>query len=190
MGIDIDEHAVRVASFSLYLALCDELDPRTLWHEVKFPYLRDKQVIKEDFFYEEKPLFKENPDIEYDRIIGNAPWGQNTLSKSDLAKDWASKNFWETSYGNIGLLFLPRAAKLIKKNGYISLVQPAMPILTGQSGKVENFRQRLFTEYKIEEIVNLSDLRFVLFNKAISPACIVTMRSIPPDKTFYSIHLS
>jgi len=181
-GVDVDKHAVRVASFSLYLALCDELDPRTLWQEVKFPNLRNKQVVERDFFYEEKPLFREYPDIKYDLIIGNAPWGQNTLKKSDLAVNWAAKNFWETSYGNIELLFLPKAAKLIKENGYISLIQPAMPILTGQTDKAENFRRRLFTEYKIEEIVNLSDLRFVLFNKAVSPACVVTMRSFKPDR--------
>ena len=32
-GIEIDETAIKVAAFSLYLALIDELDPKTLWIE-------------------------------------------------------------------------------------------------------------------------------------------------------------
>jgi N-6 DNA Methylase len=183
-GVDIDKHAVRVASFSLYLALCDELDPKTLWQEVTFPNLREKQVVARDFFDEDEPLFRHHKEeIRYDLIIGNAPWGRNTIKGSQRAKTWAKNNGWETSYGNIGPLFLPKAVSLAKENAYISLVQPALPILTGQSGKAERFRKRLFKEYKVAEVVNLSDLRFVLFEKAISPPCIITIRPFKPDKT-------
>jgi type I restriction-modification system DNA methylase subunit len=181
-GVDIDKHAVRVASFSLYLALCDELDPKTLWQEVTFPNLREKQVVARDFFDEDEPLFRQHKEeIKYDLIIGNAPWGRDTINTSQRAKSWAKNTGWETSYGNIGPLFLPKAASLAKENAYISLVQPALPILTGQSGKSERFRKKLFTDYKVDEIVNLSDLRFVLFEKAVSPPCIITMRPNKPD---------
>jgi type I restriction-modification system DNA methylase subunit len=182
-GVDIDEHAVRVASFSLYLALCDELDPKTLWEEVKFPNLREKQVVKKDFFYEEKPLFKENPDIKYDLIIGNAPWGNKTLKVSEEAQSWAKKNKWIVSNNNIGTLFLPRAAELIKDNGYISLIQPLLPLLTSKLATSEEFRSRLFKEFEVEEIVNLSDLRPFLFENAGYPSCVVTMRSFCPDNS-------
>lgn len=58
-GVDVDPAAVRVASFSLYLAMCDEIDPRTLWEEATFPNLREKQVVAKDFFDEDEPLFKQ-----------------------------------------------------------------------------------------------------------------------------------
>lgn len=182
-GVDVDKHAVRVASFSLYLALCDELDPRTLWQEVKFPNLREKQIVKRDFFNDDdnNPLFKQFPDIKYDLIIGNAPWERDTIKTSDYVKTWAKDKGWEISYGNIGPLFLPKAASLAESNAYISLVLPALPILTGQSGNAEKFRRRLFEEFKIEEIVNLSDLKDYLFEKAKYPACIVTMKPILPN---------
>ena len=35
-GVDKDPHAVRVACFSLYLAMCDEIDPRYYWTQIKF----------------------------------------------------------------------------------------------------------------------------------------------------------
>lgn len=180
-GVDIDEHAVRVASFSLYLALCDELDPRTLWQEVTFPNLRNEQVIKEDFFHEEKPLFKKNPDIKYDLIIGNAPWGNKTLKVSEEAQSWAKNRGWVVSNNNIGTLFLPRAFELAKDNAYICLIQPTLPLLTSKLATSESFRHRFFQEFKVEEIVNLSDLRTFLFEKAGYPSCIVTMRRCSPD---------
>ena len=38
-GIDINEEAIRVASFSLSLAMCDFLDPRSIWDKLSFPHL-------------------------------------------------------------------------------------------------------------------------------------------------------
>lgn len=182
-GVDIDKHAVRVASFSLYLALCDELDPRTLWQEVKFPNLRDTQVVERDFFSDDSsnPLFKKFPDIKYDLIIGNAPWGRDTVKTSNEVEKWAKSEGWDIVYGNIGPLFLPKAVKLSKPNTYISLVQPAL-MLTGQTGTAERFRRRFFEEFKVEEIVNLSDLKNFLFEKAKYPACVITMRPVKPNE--------
>lgn len=182
-GVDIDEHAVRVASFSLYLALCDELDPRTLWQEVKFPDLRNEQVVERDFFSDDSsnPLFRQFPDIKYDLIIGNAPWGRETVKTSDEVKKWAKSEGWDIAYGNIGPLFLPKAASLAKPNAYISFVQPAL-MLTAQTGTAKRFRRRFFGEFKVEEIVNLSDLKNFLFEKAKYPACVITMRPIKPDE--------
>jgi len=88
-GVDIDPHAVRVASFSLYLALCDEVDPRHYWRQVRFPRLRERQIIHSDFFYQDKPLFREHPQLpKYDIIVGNAPWGRKTMTQP--AEVWAA----------------------------------------------------------------------------------------------------
>lgn len=179
-GIDIDPHAVRVASFSLYLAMCDEIDPRWYWQRVRFPRLRDRQVVHADFFYEDKPLFSLHQDtIRYDLIIGNAPWGHTSITAP--AKSWAQSNNWETAYNDIGPLFLPKAASLVKQDGHIVMIQPTGGIISNQVATAKKFRQKLFREYKVEEVVNLSTLRFILFPTAISPACIVTMRPSPPD---------
>jgi len=47
-GVDIDPAAIRVASFSLYLALCDELDPRSYWEQIRLPSLRGRRLIRGD----------------------------------------------------------------------------------------------------------------------------------------------
>lgn len=180
-GVDIDPHAVRVASFSLYLAMCDAIDPRHYWDQVKFPQLRNRRLIASDFFADDVPGFRTEEDkATYDLVIGNAPWGKN--SAEERAKQWAKKYHWDLSYGDVGPLFLPKAVTLVKDSGYVSMFQPAMNLLFNQSGPAQKFRSRLFEEFKVEEVVNLSALRFSLFEKkAISPSCIITMRSSVPD---------
>jgi len=64
-GIDIDEEAVRVASFSLYLMMLDSIDPLEYWeNQVRFPELRNRRLIFADFFEESKEGFRTEPDAE------------------------------------------------------------------------------------------------------------------------------
>ncbi|NEP80897.1 MAG: SAM-dependent DNA methyltransferase, partial [Okeania sp. SIO3B3] len=146
---------------------------------VRFPILRDKRLISADFFREDVEGFSTELDKgKYDFVIGNAPWGRNTVT--ELAKSWA-KDRWEITYGNIGPLFLPKAASLTKIDGRVAMMQPAGVLIFNQINTAKNFREKLFSEHKVEEIVNLSALRFGLFKDAISPSCIITISSISPD---------
>ena len=63
------------------------------------------------------------------------------------------------------------------------MIQPASSLLFNRSGPAQRFREKLFSAFKIEEIVNLSTLRFKLFEGAVSPPCIVTLRPTMPDNT-------
>jgi hypothetical protein len=179
-GIDIDPHAVRVASFSLYLAMCDEIDPRFYWQQVRFPRLRDRRLINADFFQEDRDGFRTLEDnATYHLVIGNAPWGQNTTT--DLAEKWGKVHDWSISYNDIGTLFLAKAAKLAQSNGQVAMLQPSGTLLFNQISTARDFRKKLFTTCKVEEIVNLSALRFGLFWKSVSPSCIVTLQPTSPD---------
>jgi type I restriction-modification system DNA methylase subunit len=183
-GVDKDRNAVRVASFSLYLAMCDEIEPKLIWPKnVRFPPLRDKTIVESDFFAEDKKGFSTDKDNgTYDLVIGNAPWGYK--SETEKAKLWARKDVkssWPILNRNIGPLFLCKAAALTKKNGQIIMLQPTGPILFNKSKSAMKFRNKFFTQYKVEKIVNLSALRFGMFKNAVGPACILTMRSVRPN---------
>jgi hypothetical protein len=178
-GIDQDEHAVRVASFSLYLAMCDEIDPKHYWTQVDFPTLRGQIIIASDFFKENISGFRAKEDAEsYDLVVGNPPWGRRTISDSDVSY-WENGG-WEVADKNIGPMFLPKAAALSKKNGIISMLQPS-GLLTNNMGTAARFRRKFFSSFKIQQIVNLSTLRFGLYKGAIGPSCIVTFRPETPD---------
>jgi type I restriction-modification system DNA methylase subunit len=182
-GVDIDKEAVRVASFSLYLTMLDSIDPLEYWeNEVRFPRLRGQRLINSDFFAEDKEGFRTNEDsATYDLVLGNAPWGRNTITQ--LSRSWANSYGWDNSitYGNIGPVFLPKALALGKPLGLVAMMQPAGVIIFNQIGTAQEFRKKLFSSSKVEEIFNLSALRFGLFKDAISPSCIITICNAPAN---------
>ena len=182
-GVDLDREAVRVASFSLYLTMLDSLDPLEYWeNEVRFPRLRGESLINSDFFAEDKEGFRTDEDAEtYDLVLGNAPWGRNTTTQA--SKSWATSYGWDTSitYGNIGPIFLPKALALVKPLGLVAMMQPAGVIIFNQIRTAQEFRKKLFSNSKVEEIFNLSTLRFGLFKDAVSPSCVITICNTPPN---------
>jgi type I restriction-modification system DNA methylase subunit len=184
-GVDINQHAVRVASFSLYLTMCDEIDPKQYWNTVRFPKLRSQNLLNGDFFQEDIPGIRTDKDGGmYDLVIGNAPWGRN--SAKPPAIKWAKENKWDITYGNVGPLFLPKAASLTKLNGQVAMMQPASILLFSQHENANMFRKKLFTKYRINEVVNLSSLRFGLFENSISPSCIITLSVINNDDNTFN----
>lgn len=172
-GVDLDPHAVRVASFSLYLAMCDEIDPKYYWSRVSFPPLRNRRIVKSDFFADDVDGIRTDQDSgKYDLVVGNPPWGRNTLADANV-EPWRKKG-WELPERNIGPLFIVKAAQLVKTNGLVSLLQPS-GLLTNTHGTAQRLRRKLFTSYGFRDVVNLSCLRFALYKRAIGPSCIVTL---------------
>ena len=194
-GVDKDPHAVRVASFSLYLAMCDEIDPRHYWTQVRFPLMRGERLVNADFFEETRKGFRTHEDAKsYDLVVGNAPWGEELLTKD--AREWADDpaHKWPVANKGIGTLFLPKSAALTKPAGRVAMVQSASSLLFNRSGPARDFRRQFFTTFHVEEVVNLSALRFKVFNKrkrkastqkAVAPACVICFRpKRPPDEPF------
>lgn len=181
MGVDRNAEAVRVAAFSLCLAMCDEIDPRQYWKSTLFPPLRGHRLLGSDFFAEEHSGFKTQEDAaSWDLIVGNAPWKGGALAEDALATKWAEKNGWPIADKNVGPLFLSKAAALCKPEGTVSLILPAMPLLYQRStGPTLDYRRKLFTTCTVEEVVSFTHLRAYLFPGISARACLITMRPAP-----------
>lgn len=181
-GVDINPEAVRVAAFSLYLTFCDELDPRHYWSREKLlPLLRGKNLLHQDFFAEQFPAHTEKDAKTYDLVIGNAPWGKSSAkdSRSD-AKTWAKNNGWTIPYRDHGPVFLAKAARLAKPDGWVSMIQPG-GLLLNRSEPTRQFREKLLSSYAIDEVINLSAIRREIFAKAIGACCVVTFKPEAPQ---------
>ena len=189
-GVDDHEDAIRVASFSLCLALCDAIDPRHYWKRCLFPPLRDVRLIKSDFFSEEYDQFKtleEDADNgrKWDLVIGNAPWRDSSLDEKSLATTWATKHGWPVADKNAGPLFLAKGAAITRRTGRVSLIQPAATILYQRSSKAsDQLRRKLFSATRVEEVVSFAHLRWQLFKGVKSPACLVTLRPIESETDY------
>ena len=188
-GVDRDPHAVRVACFSLYLAMCDEIEPRHYWTRVTFPAMRGYRLVCSDFFCEDHMGFRTVPGAgSYDVVVGNAPFGANTVT--DEAKLWAMSESrqWSIPNKDIGGLFLAKGAQMATNDGRVALIQSANALLFN-IGNASVFRRELFARHRVEEIYNLSALRHRVFEgkrhtrkKPVAPVCIFVLRRNAPKR--------
>ena len=165
-GVDINEEAIRVASFSLSLAMCDFLDPRSIWDKLSFPRLLDNNLISSDFFDKDKSF----NNREYDVIVGNPPWQSNITGKT---KEYLEKTNRVIGDKQIAQAFSIKCSELCKQNGIICLLMPSKGLLFNRSDKSRTYRANLFSDNNVLAIINLSVYRKFLFDHASGPAAAI-----------------
>ncbi len=201
MGVDISPDAVRVASFSLYLTMADAIEPKHyVVRDKVFPQLRGRRLIESDFFDETSKGFRTSEDAStFDLVIGNAPWGDNSVVKTSeialridhqkprppknvltKAQLWAKEHDWPIANNDIGPLFLAKGLHLLNDAGRLAIVQPAGPWLYHRAPPALRLRHKLFTTYVVEEVTNLAAIRRELFTSVIGPACVIVTRKVAP----------
>ena len=162
-GVDINEEAIRVASFSLSLAMCDFLDPRSIWDKLSFPRLLENNLISSDFF-DENESFNHR---KYDVILGNPPWQSNITNKT---KTYLRKTNHVIGDKQIAQAFSIKCSELCDQNGIIGLLMPSKGLLFNRSDNSRLYRKNLFSNNNVLEIINLSAYRHFLFDHASGPA--------------------
>lgn len=188
-GVELHPQSIKVAAFSLYLALVDNLNPKTIWQEKgkQLPYLIND--LKDSNLREQgKNLFcrdtiEDNIEIEsmeFDLVVGNPPFGTKTLLPS-IRKYCDRFGFAK----EMVLPFIHKATKF-SPNGEIVLIFNTK-VLTNTTSTYQKFRQWLFNDCYVEKIYNFSILRNVpesfggqLFGSATGPISIVFYKKNPP----------
>ena len=161
-GIDINPEAVRVASFSLSLAMCDFLDPRSIWNELSFPKMVGKNLIISDFF--ETTLLEKQ---KYDIVIGNPPW-QSQLTAS--ANKYLLDRNEVVGDKQIAQAFSIKCSAICKSIGIICLLMPSKGFLFNRSPRSTKYRYNFFKRNTVLSIINFSIYRHALFANASGPA--------------------
>lgn len=189
-GIEIEPKSIKVAAFSLYLALLDNLDPKTGWWNgnIKFPYLindPDDLTLNEQGYN----LFKRDTisDFEISKlqnfqlVVGNPPFGTKNLSTT--IKVYCEAN----DFAKEMVLPFMHKAPLLAPKGEIALIFNTK-VLTNTGGTYQNFRQWLFNQNYVEKIYNFSILRKAkknfggqLFGSAVEPISIVFYQKEKPE---------
>jgi type I restriction-modification system DNA methylase subunit len=185
-GMDINSNALKIAAFSLYLALLENLDPKTLWQNEKLPYLINDTNLPPN--KQGKNLFRRDTiekndideEIKYDLVIGNPPFGTKNLCPS--ISSYCKKH----SFAQEQVLPFLHKATIFSPDGDIALIFNAK-ILTNNSDSYAKFRGWLFNSCYVEKIYNFSILRKApenyggqLFNSSSSPVCILFYKKNTP----------
>lgn len=197
-GIELDQKSIKVAAFSLYLALLDNLDPKTGWWNgaIKFPYLindPEDSSLKEQgenlFARDTISDLSEIKELQnFDLVVGNPPFGELLSDEKDIERnqkyirDYCNEKKFPKE---MVLPFLHKAITLAP-SGEIALIFNSK-VLTNTGGTYQNFRKWLFKNY-VEKIYNFSILRNIseeyggqLFGSAIGPISILFYQKEKPE---------
>ncbi|MDR0687511.1 MAG: SAM-dependent methyltransferase, partial [Prevotellaceae bacterium] len=198
LGIEIDPLAIKVAAFSLYLTLVEQLDPKTLWieKEYRLPYLinnpndpslknrQGKNLWCRDTVGEIDAATFEKADL----VVGNPPFGTDQISEE--IKDYLNTRKYAQEKV---LAFLDKAIQFAKDEGKVALIFNTK-VLTNTNKKYQNFRKWLFNETYVEKVYNLSVFRKAkkdfggqLFNSATVPVSIAYYRKSFPQNILNTI---
>ena len=203
-GVDVEEEAVQLATFSLSLALLDELSPRVIWEELKFDDLKNKNLFVEDFF---KLIYSKQLTGTFDLVIGNPPFIEKftTPSAVEIEAGQKKKRFQiiheaeqkkqfqilteiakkrkhvQIPNNQLALLFLEQAMAVCKPKGLVCLIMPAGPFLYNNDSSC--FRSYYFLTYHVKQILDFTALSEVLFSSAnVATLCIFAKKEEPESK--------
>lgn len=198
-GIELHPQAIKVAAFSLYLALVDSLDPKTLWQKKKhrLPNLinnPDDTSLKVQggnlFCRDAVAQNTEIEAIEFDMVVGNPPFGELLSEENDIEGKHKNIRSHCNEYKFAKEMVLPFLHKATKfaPNGEIALIFNTK-VLTNTGGTYQNFRKWLFNDCYVDKIFNFSILRNAkknfggqLFGDATGPISIVFYQKEQPKK--------
>lgn len=191
-GIEIDGTAIRVAAFSLYLTLIDQLDPKTLWNNDnhRLPYLiydPDDASLegKQGHNLWRRNAISEVAVEEFPKVkllVGNPPYGTKKLSKE--ITDYCNRMHFASEYV---LPFLHKATQFCPE-GEIALIFTSKVLFNVGNGYA-SFRNWFFIENTVRRIDNLSIFRKApasyggsLFSSAQCPVSVAYYTAHPADK--------
>ncbi|MCA9091179.1 MAG: N-6 DNA methylase [Planctomycetaceae bacterium] len=185
-GVDVSLTACRITAFSLYLAYLDQLTPpdiqalqakgRALPRLVRHPESSEEGNIWNYDFFREDIAFPNDVDV----VIGNPPWGSFATASTPAGK-WCAARERIVPDKQIATCFVWKATEHVSDDGEICFVLPH-GVLFNHGTQAIRFQRSWFESHSIDRVLNLADLRFLLFEKAIHPALVISYRPMSGQK--------
>ena len=169
-GIDLNGDAVDVAIFSLYLAVLDYKNPKTL-KQFSLPNLKESNLLVCDFFDEDKLATLQK--ISFDFIIGNPPWGSKPGKHVEYCKKHGYSQYLQNNDTCRSFVLRSKDFCINNKNATCCFVLKSK-ILYMQKYPSKRFREFLLTSTKINRLIELSSVRKLVFKDVDAPAIILS----------------
>jgi hypothetical protein len=166
-GFDLDEDAVEITIFSIYITLLDYKTPKEI-ETFKFQKLRGENLFggkAADFFNVSHPFNKKSSFKYFDCIIGNPPWG--LVKMSSYLEYISDRDKQESSNDNYCPLTLGRneisQAFMIRASDFSTTETKIAFIVTGKNfynreEPFKNWRNYFLNKFKLAQFVDLTSL--------------------------------
>jgi len=199
-GIDINGEAIRVAAFSLYLAMLHYLERSDILEQIdkgnRLPRLianenapdkssLDILLAANAFDVESKVqdvhVKKRFSSGTADIVVANPPWG--APSSRDLraaeanraALEWCDKKGYPVGYKEPSQTFLWRALDFLSPGGICGMLV-STGVLYKHGPKSVTFREEWLSNVVLESVFNFVHARTVFFHRSIAPFAAVVFR--------------
>jgi hypothetical protein len=208
-GIDINPEAVRVAAFSLYLALLHYQEPPDILYK-KLPSLTYGQgedidatlrydiLLASDTFHVEEKVREEHIHERFstgcaDVVVGNPPWGDPKSKDEHVRRGRQGALTWCQAKGKavgdkeLSQAFIHKTLDLLRDAGLAGLLVSTGVFFKRQQ-KSRAFRRQWLPNVSLRQVVNFAAVRDTFFNGpghkkgAIAPfASVVFQKQQPGD---------
>lgn len=172
-GIDINEQALKVACFSIYVALLDYQEPKDI-DKYTFPNLIGENLFEANFFKnkdESGVAYKEiidSKNINY--ILGNPPWKNGRSDEPHYQYLLKNKLTKIVSDFQLAQSFLIRTKDFSKEQINCALIVTSKSFYNANA---TNFKNYFLDNFYLNICFDLSAVRRLIFEQADNPAMIL-----------------
>jgi len=184
-GIDINPEAIRVAAFSLYLAMLHYLEPPDILQNKKLPSLtygpvigkKDSEkhfdiLVAEDAFCIEETVADEAVRQRFasgcaDIVVGNPPWGapkaeEEEQLRSDGGTGWCKERELSVGYKERSETFTHRTMDFLRDGGRAGLLL-STGVFFKRHENTRQFREQWLSKTTLCKVVNFAAVRDAFF---------------------------
>ena len=209
-GIDINPEAVRVAAFSLYLAMLHYRRPQDILQSDPLPSLTydpKRETFDPEQHYntllpantfdlaavvKHEDVLDEFAGSSFDVVVGNPPWGDPSSAKDPAtrgkrrAMNWCGSKGLSVGDKELSQAFVHRCVDLLKDGGLAGLLL-STGVFFKRHAKSQEFREQWLRRTTLKHVVNFAATREYFFSgkgrksDAIAPFASVVFRNSPPS---------
>lgn len=171
-GVDLNEQALKVTCFSIYIAILDYQDPKTILDNFHFPELLNENLFQANYFDTQHIFNEAIRSKKIDFILGNPPWKSN---KDNSHTKWLKDNNKIVGRYEIAQSFLLRSKEFMLFETVSALIVTST-IFYNVSETAKKFKRDFLTQFCLDSFFDLSPVRRFIFEEKNNPCSIVFYR--------------
>lgn len=154
-GVELQEEAVQLTSFSLALAICDALQPNVIWRDLRLDKLVGSNLRVGDIFEHLEALRSTARGEGFSAIVGNPPF-ISKLTDAAINHLRQQKRAVAVPDNQMAYLIADQAASLLAEGGRYCLIQPHGLLY---NDKARGFQKALISANRLEAVLDFTSIR-------------------------------